>query len=156
MGDRNQSWPSKIPREPESWRIFGLIESNWEDLWVLWSPRRRSWSLSSWEGELQLGGDNSKFRQLGSVKERSNNGSKWSRNYKSNFCLSTIYMQASYKMILGRPRMTREMQQVVFLLMQHLIHQMQPLHANLTQVMEFSCYKSLIIPWWWKGLKKKV
>ena len=94
--------------------------------------RRWSWSLSSWERELQPGGNNSKFRELGRVKERSKNGSKWSGNCKSNFCLSTI-CKLSTKMILGWSSIIREMQQCVFfffLLMRQLIHQRQPIHAK--------------------------
>ena len=40
------------------------------------------------------------------------------------------------RMIIGRPRRTREMQQNVFLLMQYLVYQRQPLHASMAQAME--------------------
>jgi len=43
------------------------------------TPKRRSWSLSSWEGELQLGGYNSKFKDLEEAKERFKIGPRWSR-----------------------------------------------------------------------------
>ena len=42
------------------------------------------------------------------------------------------------RMIIGRPRKAREMQQIVFLLMQYLAYQRQPLHASIAQAMEFS------------------
>ena len=53
-------------------------------------PRRWNWSLSSWEGELQPGGNNTKFKELGGVKERSKIGARWSRKWETSFCLSII------------------------------------------------------------------
>ena len=53
-------------------------------------PRKWNWYLSSWKGELQPGGNSSKFKELGGVKERSKIGARWSRKWETRFCLSII------------------------------------------------------------------
>ena len=145
-----------------------------------------------------FGGGNCRSKEWEWEKERCKNGSKWRDNDKSNSCLSTTcklsskicigshcnlrpqetkYQQVQVlgsnlgqpRMIIGRPRSTREMQQNFFLLMQYLVYQRQPLHASIAQAMEISSVtnvedKSLKPltrgsqpcswkenPWWQKG-----